>query len=296
MTPPEDWTVIRLLQWTSSFFESHGIASHRLDAELLLAEVLGVARIDLYLRHDQPLNSDELEHFRGLVKRRRNREPVAYLLGEKAFWTLDLSVGPEALIPRPETECLVEAVLAFLKDRPERNDGHYLDLGTGSGAIALALAASCPAARVSAVDRSLSALALAARNRRRHQLQERLDLVAGNWLESFSPIRARFDVITSNPPYIPSDQIDGLQPEVSRYEPRMALDGGRDGLDCIRVLLTQAPNFLAPGGALFLEIGHDQYPDVQRLGYQTGRYQTIECLKDYSGLNRVAFLMMPSAS
>ena len=291
MKRPDEWTVIPLLQRTTTFFESQGIESPRLDAELLLAATLGLTRIDLYLRHDQPLHQEELDRFRDLVKRRKDREPVAYILGEKAFWTLDLAVGPDVLIPRPETECLVEAVLAFVKDRSHRSPGRMLDLGTGSGAIALALAQSCPAARVTAVDRSLKALALADGNRRRHHLEDRVDLLAGNWLDGFSPAKARFDVIVSNPPYIPSAQIDHLQPEIARYEPRAALDGGADGLDCIRHLVARAAVFLTPGGGLFIEIGHDQYSAVRQLANASGAYAHVACRQDYGGQDRVACLL-----
>ena len=291
MKRPDEWTVIPLLQRTTTFFESRGIESPRLDAELLLAATLGLTRIDLYLRHDQPLHQEELDRFRDLVKRRKDREPVAYILGEKAFWTLDLAVGPDVLIPRPETECLVEAVLAFVKDLSHRSPGRMLDLGTGSGAIALALAQSCPAARVMAVDRSLKALALADGNRRRHHLEDGVDLLAGNWLDSFSPAKARFDVIVSNPPYIPSAQIDHLQPEIARYEPRAALDGGADGLDCIRHLVARAAAFLTPGGGLFIEIGHDQYSAVRQLAENCGGYAQVSCRQDYGGQDRVACLL-----
>jgi release factor glutamine methyltransferase len=141
------------------------------------------------------------------------------------------------------------------------------------------------------VDRSPGALALADRNRRRLQLENHLDLLAGDWLEGFAPGRARFDVIASNPPYIPSADIDRLQPEIARYEPRAALDGGRDGLDCIRILVDRAAAFLAPGGALFLEIGHDQFAAVERRGRRAGGYRSIECRQDYGGLDRVACLV-----
>lgn len=291
MKSPDDWTIIKLLQWTTAYFESRGIESPRLDAELLLAHALGVERIDLYLRHDQPLNRDERDRFRHLVKRRQAREPVAYILGAKAFWTLDLAVGPEVLIPRPETECLIEAVLGFLKDGSGHEAGRFLDLGTGSGAIALVLAQSCPQARVVAVDRSRRALAIADRNRRGHHLQDRVHLVAGNWLDAFGPDRARFDVVVSNPPYIPSDHIGGLQPEIARYEPRAALDGGPDGLDCLRLLVDRSAAYLVPGGALFLEIGDDQYPAVRDMARAPGHYGNIYCRPDYSGRDRVACLV-----
>jgi release factor glutamine methyltransferase len=291
MKRPDDWTILKLLQWTTTYFKEHGIESARIDAELLLAFSLGLERIDLYLRYDQPLNPDELTRFRAMVKRRVAREPVAYILGTKEFWALEMAVGPEVLIPRPETECLVEAVLAFLKNENGPEARRFLDLGTGSGAIAMALAHSCPTARVVALDRSRPALALADRNRRRHHLEDRVDLVAGDWLAPFSGSKARFDVVVSNPPYIPSGQIDGLQPEIVRYEPRAALDGGPDGLGCLALIIGAAPALLSPGGAVFLEIGHDQFPAVQRLATKSGAYRDVACRPDYSGMDRVACLV-----
>jgi release factor glutamine methyltransferase len=291
MKRPDDWTIIKLLQWTTTYFKEHGIESPRIDAELLLAFALGLTRIDLYLRHDQPLNQDELTRFRALVKRRAAREPVAYITGTKEFWELEMVVGPEVLIPRPETECVVEGILEFLKTDNGPETRRFLDLGTGSGAIALALAQSCPTAWVTALDRSCRALAIADRNRRRHNLQDRVHLVAGDWLAPFSGPNARFDVIVSNPPYIPSDQIDGLQPEIALYEPRPALDGGPDGLACLTEIIGTAPSWLLSGGALFLEIGHDQYPAVQRLAAESGAYRDITCRPDYSGKDRVACLV-----
>ena len=291
MKRPDDWTIIKLLQWTTTYFKEHGIESPRIDAELLLAFALGLTRIDLYLRHDQPLNQDELTRFRTLVKRRAAREPVAYITETKEFWELEMAVGPDVLIPRPETECVVEGILEFIKGDNGPEARRFLDLGTGSGAIALALARSCPAAWVTALDRSCRALAIADRNRRRHNLQDRVHLVAGDWLAPFSGPNARFDVIVSNPPYIPSDQIDGLQPEIALYEPRAALDGGPDGLACLALIIKETPPWLLSGGALFLEIGHDQYPAVQRLAAESGAYRDVACRPDYSGKDRVACLV-----
>ena len=285
-----DWTIIKLLQWTTTYFKERGIESPRIDAELLLAFALGLQRIDLYLRYDQPLHPGELADFRTLIKRRAAREPVAYITGTKEFWGLALTVDPAVLIPRPETECAIETILEFLNGYPGSDNPRILDLGTGTGAIALALAQSCPAARVMALDRSCDALAVADRNRRRHELQDRVDLLAGEWLTPLARERARFDIVVSNPPYIPSDQIDGLQPEILHYEPHAALDGGPDGLDCLRVIVRETPAVLQPGGALFLEIGNDQFLAVEQLAKETDAFGEIVCLKDYSGLDRIVRL------
>jgi len=291
MKRPDNWTIITLLQRTTRYFQEQDIENPRLDAELLLAFALGIARIELYLRHDQPLNPEELARFRALVKRRRAREPVAYITGTKAFWELELAVSPEVLIPRPETECLVEAALAFLETCPGPSGRRVLDLGTGSGAIALALAHSCPEDAVVAVDRSCPALAVARNNGRRLNLQDRVAWVAGDWCEMFPADQAPFDLIVSNPPYIPSGQINALQPEIARYEPRMALDGGPDGLDCLRGIIRQAPALLKRGGVLMLEIGHDQYPAVKQVAETSRAYREITCRPDYAGQDRVASMV-----
>ncbi len=285
-----DWTIIKLLQWTTTYFKERGIESPRIDAELLLAFALGLERIDLYLRYDQPLHKEELAVFRGLVKRRAAREPVAYITGTKEFWGLAMAVEPAVLIPRPETECLIEAVLEFIEAYPDSDHPYMLDLGTGTGAIALALAHSCPAARIVALDRSIEALAVANRNRLGHHLQDRVDLLAGEWLAAIDRHSPWFDVITSNPPYIPSGHLQGLQPEIVQYEPHLALDGGVDGLNCLRVIVREAPALLRSGGGLFLEIGHDQFAAVQQMSEASGAYGEVTCIKDYSGLDRVARL------
>lgn len=291
MKRPDNWTIIALLQRTTRYFEEQDIESPRLDAELLLAFALGITRIDLYLRHDQPLNPEELTRFRALVKRRRAREPVAYITGTRAFWDLELTVSPEVLIPRPETECVVEAALAFLETYPGPPGRRVLDLGTGSGAIALSIAHSCPEDHIVGVDRSCRALSVARNNGRRLNLQDRVAWVAGDWGDMFQTSQVPFDLIVSNPPYISSGQIDALQPEIARYEPRMALDGGPDGLDCLRGIIRQAPALLKPGGALIVEIGHDQYQAVRQLAEAGQAYQDIACRPDYAGQDRVASMV-----
>ncbi len=289
--PRPEWTILSILEWTTGYFRKHAIDSPRLDAEILLAHSLGLRRIDLYLRYDQPLGADERTAFRRLVKRRAAREPVAYIVGRKEFWGLDLAVNPHVLTPRPETERVVEVALAFLEETAGRKAPKVLDLGTGSGCIALALAHSHPRVHVVATDVSRPALALARDNIARHGLTDRIQLAAGHGVEMFAPHRVRFDLIASNPPYIPSADIESLEPEVRDYEPRGALDGGDDGLAVYRRIIPPAAACLRSGGQLVLEIGWDQCAPVTHLVQQTGLYRDIQCVADYSGHERVIGLV-----
>ena len=284
---PTEWTILSILNWTTGYFRKSHIETPRLDAEVLLAHSLGLKRIDLYLRYDQPLGADELAAFKRVVQRRAAREPVALIVGRREFWSLELAVDPHVLIPRPETEHVVEAALAFLQSNTVCPDPLVLDMGTGSGCIAVALAHSLPAARVIASDISRAALAAARGNIARHRLTDRAALVAGAGLDMFVHARPLFDLIVSNPPYIPSADIAALPPEVRDYEPRGALDGGVDGLDAYRRIIPAAAGRLRPGGALILEIGWDQRQAVSLLVEQSGGYQSCECTTDYAGHDRV---------
>lgn len=287
--PPREanWTILKLLAWTTSFFKSHGIESPRADAEILLAHTLGSERIALYAHYDQPLNPTELARFKALIKRRAAREPVAYIVGQKGFWSLELSVAPAVLIPRPETECLVEKALEFLPKNPVARPLRVLELGTGSGAIILALAKERPVHRFFALDRSIAALALARRNAQLNGLGERVFWWVADWFEALRPTASPFDLIVSNPPYIPTADIVGLQPEIHSFEPRQALDGGADGLQCLRRIIRQAPPFLVPGGLMLLEIGHDQAAALKDLAAVCGRYCEPNVFQDYGGKDRL---------
>ncbi len=280
--PP--WTILRILRWTASRFRSRNIENPRASAEILLAHALDLRRIDLYLRHDQPLMPDELGRFRELIRRRLRHEPVAYILGTRGFWTLELSLSPAVLIPRPETECLVEAALECLPKTPER-ESRILDLGTGSGAIILSLAAEQPKNCFYASDRSPAALEIAKDNAAGNGLEGKIHFFCGDW---FAPLKTPggFDLILSNPPYIRSSDMDGLQPEIS-FEPRSALDGGPDGLQAIRQILLHAPDYLTEHGFLVIEIGFDQGGDVAEMAQKCGAYEQIRCIKDYAGNDRV---------
>jgi release factor glutamine methyltransferase len=284
------WTILAVLKWTSAHFARHKIEQARMDAEILLAHCLGLGRIDLYLRHDQPLNSLELARFRALVKRRSRREPVAYIIGQKEFWSLTFSVSPDVLIPRPETECLVEAALRILRSPCPALPRQVLELGTGSGAITIAVASERSGDRFLASDASLCALHLARLNARRLVSEAAIDWVAGDWFEPLKETAARFDLILSNPPYVRRGQLQHLQPEIQRFEPLSALDGGLDGLDCLRRIIDSAHRYLKPGGRLVLEIGHDQRREVQQLAGHCGHYEEIEFVRDYSGHDRVALM------
>jgi release factor glutamine methyltransferase len=293
--PPNDttatgtWTVLGLLRWTTGYFEKKRVEAPRASAELLLAHCLGLKRLDLYLRYDQPLQNGELARFKALIQRRTRGEPVAYIIGERAFWTLDLHVTPDVLIPRPETERLVEIALAALDDlglaRPR-----ILDLGTGSGAIVLALAEVYPNAYFLALDRSLAALRTARENQIRNAITARVDYLAADWCAPIGDRGAPFHLIVSNPPYIAAGEIDSLQTEVSRFEPRSALDGGPDGFTCLRQILQQSTQHLCQGGHLVLEIGADQGDQLAALAAAQGVFGSFEIHKDYAGLDRVAQL------
>ena len=286
----ETWTIQKILKWTTEFFTEKQVEAPRLSAEILLAHCLEYPRIHLYTRHDQPLNPSELAGFRELVKRRAAREPVAYIVGNKDFWTLELAVNPHVLIPRPETETLVEAALEILAKNPYPLN--VLDLGTGSGAIILALAKERPEHRYMAVDFSPQALETARANAQKHNLA--VDFFRGSWFEAVRCLD-RFDVVVSNPPYIPSVDIPGLMPEVARYEPASALDGGPKGMDHLGLIIQRAPEHLKPGGWLMLEMGFDQKEMVEEVVSQTGAYTNLHFVRDLAGHNRVAAMQFPGA-
>jgi release factor glutamine methyltransferase len=276
----ETSTPLALATLTAGYFREKGIDSPRLEAELLLAHALGTTRMGLYLDFDKPLDREEVARYRTLVRRRVRGEPSAYLVGAREFWSLRFEVGPGVLIPRPETERLVEEALGEMGEA-----GRFLDLGTGSGAIAVALLTERPGWTAAAVEISPEAAAIARRNAEKHGVAGRLDLREGSL---FGPVGGeRFDLIVSNPPYIPSGEIVALATEVARHEPREALDGGLDGLDLVREILAEAPDRLEEGGRLFVEFGADQGERVRRIAEDSGRYADVEILKDYAGRDRL---------
>jgi release factor glutamine methyltransferase len=279
----EPWTVLSVMLSSADYLAGKGIGSARLDAEYLLAHVLGVGRLEMYLQHERLLEASVLDRFRPLLKRRAQREPLQYILGRQGFRDLDLEVGPGVLIPRPETERLVEAVLAWSEGREGLE---VLDVGTGSGAIALSLLAEGPFARGVGTDASSVALDFARRNREAAGAESRLELREGRL---FEPVREgeRFDVVVSNPPYVAEGDREGLQAEVSGWEPEEALFAGDDGLDVLRGIVPGAVAVLRPGGLLALEVGDRQAQRVVELIEEAARYRDTTIHRDLGGKNRI---------
>ncbi len=283
MNEPPRWTVVELLRVTGAYLAKKGSPSSRLDAELLLAETLGLpGRVELYLQHDRPLAGAEVDGYRELVRRRAQGEPVAYLLGRARFYEEELEVTPAVLIPRPDTETLVEVALARV---PTDADVRLADVGTGSGALAIALARKRPRLRVVATELSPTAAAVARRNVARYDLGPRVDVVVTDLL---SGVAGPFDVIVSNPPYIADDD-PRVAPGVRRFEPAEALFAGPDGLAVYRRLLAEAPPLLSPTGTLLLEVGAGQAPVVTALATESG-WTTLGVCKDLGGIERVVEL------
>jgi release factor glutamine methyltransferase len=285
-----------VLAWTLGHFRKLGIATARLDAELLLAHAIGRTRIDLYVEHLRPLDPDERDRYRAYVKRRTAREPVAYIIGSREFFSLEFEVGPAVLVPRPETEHVVEAALARLDiDGVEER---VLDLGTGSGNIAIAIAKERSSVRIDAVDTSPRAIEVADRNALRHGVGNRVRWLVGDLFEALDP-GSRYQIIASNPPYIRADEFEGLSPDVRRHEPRAALVDEKsptgDGLGYFREIARRAGEFLTPNGAVIVEIGEGQAAQVSAL-FEAAGFREIERSKDYGGIERVISASARSSS
>ena len=279
----DTWTILRVLDWTRGFFESKGIESSRLDAELIISHVLNVQRVMLYAHFDRPLDPKELTSIRELVKRRAQHEPIAYLLGTKEFWSLDFDVNKNVLIPRPDTEVLVEVCLELMKDS---ESSRLADIGTGSGCIAVALAHELKNSTVDAFEISAGAREVAQRNISKNHVEDRVTLYESDLFSGRQESSQKYHLIASNLPYIPSADVDTLSSEVKDHEPRQALDGGPDGLDLIRDLVATAGKHLEPGGFLVLEAGFDQLNALENLLDAAG-FGAINIRKDYAGHPRV---------
>lgn len=284
------WTVLKTLQWTAAYFSEHRLDTPRIDAEVLLAHTLKCERIDLYLRHDQPLTDAELARFKALIKRRLNHEPVAYIVGSKEFWSLRFSVPRGVLIPRPDTECLVETALSLLPAAAGQIPMEILELGAGTGAVIVTLAHERPGHRYWATDNSRLAIETARENARNNGVAANIRFFMSDWLAAVSPENSGFDLVISNPPYIASGDMASLAAEIEAHEPHGALDGGPDGLKDIRTIMAQARNCLKPGGHLLLEIGFDQRGAVQSLAGDFTDYEAPVFYKDHGGHGRVVRL------
>jgi release factor glutamine methyltransferase len=278
----EPWTVARVLRWAQDDFRKRNNPSPRLDAELLLCAALGTDRVHLVLESDKRLENAELGRYRELIRRRRSGEPIAYILGRREFYGLDFVVDRRGLVPRPDTEPLVEVALARTRSRSMH--GRALDLCTGTGCVGIAFAKARPTWRVLATDVSPKTAELAWENARRLGVVFTLGVEVG---DLFAPVSGqRFDLVVANPPYIPSREIAELMVDVRDFEPRLALDGGEDGLDLLRRLVQDARAHLDPGGVLAVEVGHDQAARTRELFEQAG-FREIELRRDYGGRERV---------
>ncbi len=284
-----DWTIIKILAWTESYFKDHCIDSPRLTAEILLCFSLGIRRLDLYLQHDRPLEKNELTRFKGLIKRRIGREPVAYITGEKGFFDADFLVKKGVLIPRPDTEVMVETAIGLLGGSKDfAGEKRVLELGVGSGAIVISLARACPGHVYLGCDLSPVALGTAKQNAAT-LTKTPIRFFQGSWLDAVSP-KESFDLILSNPPYIPTRDIQDLVSEIKFHEPLLALDGGGDGLDSIREILDKARACLMPGGRLLIEMGFDQKEGVASICKAYPEYAGIDFIKDLAGHTRLVSL------
>ena len=281
MEKKDVWTISSLLNWTVNYFKSKNIQSARLDAEVLLSHVLRQERIYLYVHFDEPMEQNELSKFREYVKKRAQHVPIAYIIGEREFMGLPFKVTKDTLIPRPDTEILVENVLNNVdKDK----EIEIVDIGTGSGAIILSLLVNLPKAQGKTVDISSKAIEVAKENAVNLQVNDRCEFFVG---DLFAPLNGnKFDVIVSNPPYIPQKDIATLEDDVKEYEPVSALTDGGDGLSYYRRLLSEGKAYIKENGFIALEIGIYQSEDVKQIAMDNG-WKNIKIIKDYAGIDRV---------
>jgi release factor glutamine methyltransferase len=290
-----DWTIQKLLNWIIEYFTNRGIESPRLSAELLLSHILGLKRIELYTQFDKVVTKQQLDKLHDLVERAGRCEPVAYLTGKTEFYSLQLEVSPDCMIPRPETELLVEHAVEFLRKRAGTQ--FVCDLCTGCGCIAVAIAKNFRDARIIATDISEAALRIAAQNVEKHQLKDRIELLQGDLFEPVVPQldvdkpalseAEGFDLIVCNPPYVSSAEFEKLGKNVRDYEPRLALFAGEGGLDIYQRIFERVDKFLKPGAALMLEIGYAQGQAVKEMLEQAGIFTEIKIEKDFHNNDRI---------
>jgi len=304
----QSWTIQKLLNWTTEHFTEKGIDSPRLSAELLLSHVLNMKRIELYTQFDKPVAKEDLDKLHDLVKQAGQHEPIAYLTGKTEFYSLQFDVSPDCMIPRPETELLVERAIEFLRTRPVRNfvtdkmtrkenfsnggktgKQFVCDLCTGCGCIAIAIAKNYPDADIIATDISDAVLNIAAKNIKKHKLKDRIKLLCGDLFDPLVPQLDinKFDLIVCNPPYTTAVEFESLDKNVKAFEPRIALYAGEDGLDVYRRIIEKVDQFLKPDAVLMLEIGYAQGQAVTELLEQTGCFNKITIEKDFHNNDRI---------
>ena len=300
--PKTIWTIAELLRWTEGHFRKLGLPTPLLDAEILLANALETTRLRLYTEYQKLVEPEERARFRALVERRSRREPVAYITGRREFYSLELEVGPAVLVPRPETEHLVEVTLAELKSRSSGSETRILDLGAGSGNIAIAIAVNAPGIRIDAVDSSRAALEVAARNARVHGVDDRIRFHEGDFLAG-APAGALYDIVVSNPPYIPLREYESLMADVRLHEPREALidtrSPGGDGLGFYRELAAGVHALARPGALVAVEVGAPASPGAPSPAAEVAELFTSAGLRhertvrDLAGIERVVAARVP---
>jgi release factor glutamine methyltransferase len=275
--------IFQALEKAETLFRKERLSTPRLDAEVLLCHAIGEDKNYLYKSPKKFLNADEMYLFQVLVERRREKEPVAYIVGKKEFWSLDLEVTQGVLIPRPDTEVVVEETLKISYEL-NRENLRILDVGTGSGAISIALASQLKDSTIVAVDSSMEALRIAQRNAEKYELEERILFLCGNLLK---PLSGKFDIVVSNPPYLSEAEFEGLPEEIQKFEPKGALVSGRDGTECLRELIGNAKYCLESGGWLVMEIGWGQAEAVEQILRSDGSYGDVFFRRDLGGRKRV---------
>ncbi|MCA9041289.1 MAG: peptide chain release factor N(5)-glutamine methyltransferase [Planctomycetaceae bacterium] len=282
----EVWTVKRILEWTTAHLQKHGSESPRLEAEILLAHARKCERIQLYTRYEEQLTDGERAAMRDLVTRRAQREPVAYLVGYREFYSLKYQVTSDVLIPRPDTESLVMEALDLARSWKEPR---VLELCTGSGCIAISFAANHLGAQLIATDISPAALSIAQTNAARHQVTDRIQFREGDLFQALreEEREQKFDLILSNPPYVCTSELETLEPDVARYEPRLALDGGADGLDLVRRIIQESVRYLSPTGHLLIEMDPEQVEATLQFVHAETDFKTARFLNDMTGRPRV---------
>ncbi|MGN7613716.1 peptide chain release factor N(5)-glutamine methyltransferase [Magnetococcales bacterium HHB-1] len=288
------WTIRSLRQWSIQWLGQRGIENPGLDAELLMAHALDIKRIELFLDMDRPLLASELSRYKQLIKRRAAFEPIAYILGEREFWSLSFSIKPGMLIPRPDSERLIEAICELIPDKEKKQT--FLDLGTGPGTLLLSLLSEYPKAQGVGIDICEENLACCQKNSEKLKLSSRTTLLKGNWWQPLTPEypKNHFDVILSNPPYISKMAWKKLAPDIAEWEPKRALWGGDDGLIHYPVIINQATEWLKPDGILVVEIGENQEQPVSEY-FKQAQFDQVTCWHDYANLPRCITGIKPTS-